>query len=197
MGRPNHSDIKRSEIVQYVYKAIQDHGIEGATLSTIASYMDGHKSLLTYYFNTKEELFIALVDWCIEEYEKFYFESIKDITDYRERYEKSIELIFSRQWHENINVKVFYSCLYLSMYNPKIKIRFKDMYRRFLESLESELTLYKEKGLINIDDISGTASYILAIVEGFDQLWITMEDSHDFEKSSKLFQQQVRTMLEG
>ena len=72
MGRKNRSDTKRSEIIKHVYDVIAESGIEGATLSRIANHMGIHKSLLTYYFHTKEEMIIALVDFITETYEKFF-----------------------------------------------------------------------------------------------------------------------------
>lgn len=197
MGRKNKSDLKKPEIVQYAYNAVRDHGIDGATLSTIASYMEGHKSLLTYYFKAKEDLIIALVDSTIEKYESFYYTSMKGVEDCHKRYKKIIDILFSQEFNEEVDYKVIYSCLYLSFFNKKIKVKVKKMFKRFIDALESELTAFVKEDIITQKDPHETAVYLVSLVEGFGLLYNSMGDSFNFKKNGTCFKKQVMQYLEN
>ena len=166
-------------------------------MSTIAAFMGGHKSLLTYYFKTKQALMVALVDDCIRRYETFYQGTIQKIDDPLKRFTTAVELLFSRQWDDAVDTTVFYACFYLSLRNEQVKSRFKKMYGRFLTLLESELDLYMQKGLIPKADSRSRAVYILSLMEGFDLLWITMGPDFDFNNHTRFIKAQVMTMLQG
>jgi len=168
MGRKNKSVEKREEIIQRLYEIIGTHGIEGATFSQIAEHIGIHKSLLTYYFKTKEEMIIALVDTITRKYIETFYDALSAIRGSHDRLEKSLDMIFSRDWVRIIDYRVFYSCFYLGLMNEEIRTRFKAMYDRLRELLVEELKDYTANGIINIDDPEKTALLIIIQLEGFD-----------------------------
>jgi AcrR family transcriptional regulator len=168
MGRKNKSEQKREEILEHVYKVISAEGVQGATFSRIAEHAGIHKSLLTYYFNTKEEMIISLVDLITDRYIERFYDMVAGITDPRERLEKSLDVVFGRQWVRIIDFRVFYSCFYLGLMNEEVRARFKAMYDRLKKILVEELKTYMARGIVRIDDPENTAIFIIIQIEGFD-----------------------------
>ena len=195
MGRKNRSDAKRTEIIKHVYDVIAESGIEGATLSRIAKHMGIHKSLLTYYFHTKEEMIIALVDFITETYESLFLDKISHISDTRQRLETALDIVFSRQWDKVINARVFYSCFYLTMMNETIRRRFHEMYERFKNVLKQELTIGRDQGIIDIEDPEQSAVFIVSLSEGYDCYWIISGDDKDAEHYGRHCKEQVKTLF--
>ncbi len=195
MGRKNRSDTKRSEILKHVYDVIGESGIEGATLSRIANHMGIHKSLLTYYFHTKEEMIIALVDFITETYEKLFLAKISHISDPRQRLETGLDIIFSRQWDKVINARVFYSCFYLTLMNETIRRRFHTMYDRFKDVLKEELTICRDQGIIDIVDPEQSAVFIVSLSEGYDCYWIITGNDKDADRYGRHCKEQIKILF--
>jgi AcrR family transcriptional regulator len=195
MGRKNRSDAKRAEIIKHVYDVIAESGIEGATLSRIAKHMGIHKSLLTYYFHTKEEMIIALVDFITETYESLFLDKISHISDTRQRLETALDIVFSRQWDKVINARVFYSCFYLTLMNETIRLRFHKMYDRFKDVLKQELTIGRDQGIIDIEDPEQSAVFIVSLSEGYDCYWIISGDDKDTDRYGRHCKEQVKTLF--
>jgi AcrR family transcriptional regulator len=168
MGRINKSDQKREEILEHVYEIISTEGVEGATFSRIAERAGIHKSQLTYYFNTKGAMIVSLVDLITDKYIERFYEMVASVTDPRARLEKSLDVIFSRQWVRIIDYRVFYSCFYLGLVNEQVRARFKAMYDRLKEILVEELKTHMARGTVTIDDPETTAVFIIIQLEGFD-----------------------------
>jgi TetR/AcrR family fatty acid metabolism transcriptional regulator len=168
MGRINRSEEKREEILGHVYEIIRSDGVEGATFSRIAEHAGIHKSLLTYYFDTKEAMIISLVDKITERYIETFHDAVSRIQDPHERLMTSLDMIFDRQWVRVIDYRVFYSCFYLGLMNEEIRRRFAAMYDRLKEILVRELSTYAAHGIVKIDDPEKTAILIIIGLEGFD-----------------------------
>ena len=195
MGRKNRSEQKREEILRHVYEIVSTQGVEGATFSRIAEHVGIHKSLLTYYFNTKEEMIISLVDVITERYIETFNDLVSRVEDPRVRLEKSLDMIFSREWVRVINFRVFYSCFYLGLMNEEIRRRFKTMYDRLKEILVRELETYMADGIVRIDDPEKTAVLIIIQLEGFDYYLAVSGYDTETEKYGRHIKEHLVTML--
>jgi TetR/AcrR family fatty acid metabolism transcriptional regulator len=195
MGRRNKSAEKREEILQHVYEVISTRGVEGATFSQIADHSGIHKSLLTYYFNTKEEMIIALVDTITQRYIETFYNALSVIRGSRERLEKSLDMIFSRDWVRIIDYRVFYSCFYLGLMNEEIRRRFKTMYDRLKEILVEELVTYQEQGIIKIDDPERIALLIIFQLEGYDYYLVVSGYDAETEQYGRYIRDHLAGML--
>lgn len=195
MGRKNRSDKKRTEILEHLYEIISKGGIEEATLSKIAKHMGVHKSLLTYYFKTKEEMIISLVDFITDKYLRTFYDMVSRIEDPRKRLEASLDVIFSQHWVRVIDYRVFYSCFYLSIVNEKIRIRFKKMYDIMKEVLVKDLEIFKNEGIIEIENPEETAVFIISMIEGFDYYLVVSGYDRKLEDYSTYLRNQIVKML--
>lgn len=195
MGRKNKSEAKREEILNHVYEIISARGVEGATFSQIAEYAGIHKSLLTYYFTTKEEMIISLVDVITRRYVQTFNAMVSGIEDPRERLEKSLDMIFGKQWVRVIDYRVFYSCFYLGLMNEAIRARFKSMYDRLKEILVEEIEGYAARGIVRIDDPETAAVLIIIQLEGYDYFLAVSGYDAKTQEYGRYIKELLTTML--
>ena len=167
------ADIRRREILESYYQVISRKGIEGASIAKIAKLMGVQPSLITHYFNTKEEMTAGLVDFLLEKYEEPYFYGIDEAADYEKRFHTLLDGIFGLDRIRFVDDGAFYSCFCLAFRNPKIRKQFEKMYDRFRTQLIRELTLYMNEGVIGKVDVSNAANVIMGLMEGlgyFEQM---------------------------
>ena len=55
-------EIRKDQILESALKVFKINGIEGTTMDEIAKHADFGKATLYYYFSSKEEIFIELLD---------------------------------------------------------------------------------------------------------------------------------------
>lgn len=62
------SDETRAEIMQATFQALRRHGYADLSIEHISAELGKSKSLLYYYYESKDEVLLALLDHAIEEY---------------------------------------------------------------------------------------------------------------------------------
>ena len=55
-------EIRKDQILESALKVFKINGIEGTTMDEIAKHADFGKATLYYYFSSKEEIFVELLD---------------------------------------------------------------------------------------------------------------------------------------
>jgi len=195
MGRKNRSEEKRLELLGHVCDVIRDDGIEGATLSRIAKRAGVHKSLLTYYFSTKDEMIVALVDFITDRYEEAFSGLVAGIDDPDRRLETSLDIIFGKQWTEIVDYRVFYSCFYLSLMNERVRERFSLMYDRLKGFLIREIDQAASRGVLNVEDTEKAAVFVMMLLEGFDYYWAVAGYVRDVEAYGEYFKTHIKKLL--
>lgn len=191
MARKNKSDQRRAEILAEVYEIIARDGIEGVTFSKVAKHIGIHKSLLSYYFENKEEMIVALVEFMAESYEKGFAEMVSGITDPKMRFEGCLDILLGEEWDRIVNPTVFYSCYYLSLLNPKIRDRYRMMYERIKEVIVEELKNSAQLGVVKIEDPEKAAVLIISIMEGFDYYWTIIGHENITKDYGRYFKTQI------
>jgi len=195
MGRKNRSQEKRLELLGHVADAIREDGIEGATLSRIAKRAGVHKSLITYYFSTKDEMIVALVDFITDQYEEAFSGLVAGIDDPDRRLETCLDIIFGRNWTQIVDYRVFYSCFYLSLMNERVRERFSLMYDRLKGFLIREIDLGRDRGIIDVEDSEKAAVFIMMLLEGFDYYWAVAGYVRDVEEYGEYFKMHIKKFL--
>ena len=56
---------RRAQIIAATYRAFIDKGFHNVTLQDISDYAGFSKGVTMYYFKSKEEVFLALLDWLV------------------------------------------------------------------------------------------------------------------------------------
>ena len=158
--------LRKREILEHFQQVLVEEGLEGASIGRIARRMGINPSLIIHYFSTKEDMIVELVDFILEKYESTFLKRLEVIDDPEERLKTGLGTIFSVDWISLVDTRAFNSCYYLSLRNPKVKVRFQKMYQHFRDYLVQEITLYMDKGIIPATDPAKDADLIIAIVEG-------------------------------
>ena len=165
MGRKSLKEARQLEIVKIFYKVAKTEGYENTSIAKIAKVMDINPSLIIHYFETKEDLTYALIDYILERYLLIYTIKNKDgvtLADLR----KTIEMLFSKKWNLLFVDGLFYTFYALCFREKRIKSK----YKVILDSLRAGLATMIEQcnagGLTTIADPQTTADYIFVMVDG-------------------------------
>ncbi|MCF8068142.1 MAG: TetR/AcrR family transcriptional regulator [Desulfobacterales bacterium] len=168
MGRKSKTIERQAEILEHLIHMLNKEGLEGTSLSKISSHMGVNKSLLAHYFKSKDEMMVALVDNIIDRYKQTYKKMFEGVEEPKERLEIFLNTLISLDWEigDEISDIVFYSCFYLRFRNDRISSRLKKLYEYINKVFLEEIMLYKENGIINVEDPEEAATFILTLGEG-------------------------------
>jgi len=184
MGRKSKSEIRKPEILEHFYQILSEYGYAGATLEKTAQRMGVHSSLIIHYFNTKEDMTVALVDSITEKYENFAREKVASLSEPEERLQAYLDILLSREWINLIDKRVFYTCLELNFRIPRVRKRLHKMYNRFKQLLIDELTELMHNGVIQAKDPEKLSVFVMSLLEGFHMYEAFVDESPSFEEIS-------------
>ena len=166
MGRKSLKEIRQLEIIKVFYKVAKKEGLENTSIAKIAKVMDINPSLIIHYFQTKEELTYALIDYLLDKYLLIYKIGKDSNVPPREALVTVVDDLFSRKWNKLFDDGLFYSCYSLTFREKKVK----GMYLKITESLRAQLAALiercREAQLIEVRDSRFTADLIFALVDG-------------------------------
>ncbi len=166
MGRKSLKEIRQLEIIKVFYQVAKKEGLENTSIAKIAKVMDINPSLIIHYFQTKEELTYALIDYLLDKYLLIYKVGKDNKVPPLEALATVLNDLFSRKWNKLFDDGLFYSCYALTFREKKVK----GMYHKITESLREQLTALiercKKAQLIEVNDSRLTADLIFALVDG-------------------------------
>ena len=168
MRKNKKAEFRKPEILENYYQVLIEEGFEGASIGKIAKRMDIHPSLIIHYFKSKDNMTFELVELLIEKYLEPGFLNFNHITDLEQRFYTLIDTIFSIEWSRTINPGLHFGFYYLSFRNPAIHERYKAMIKQFRDYLIGELELFRENGILKIDDVKKAADIIVTLMEGLE-----------------------------
>jgi AcrR family transcriptional regulator len=118
MGRKSLKEERQREIIKVFYKVAKKEGYENTSIAKIAKVMDINPSLVIHYFETKEDLTYALIDYILERYLLiFTVEQKKGVTI--ADLQKTIEMLFSKKWNLLFDDGLFYTFYALAFREKK------------------------------------------------------------------------------
>lgn len=166
MGRKSLKETRQLEIIKVFYKVAKKEGLENTSIAKIAKVMNINPSLIIHYFQTKEELTYALIDYILEKYLLIYRVGRDEKTPLHEALIQVIDDLFSKKWNKLFDDGLFYSCYALTFREKKVK----GMYKNLTDSLRKRLAALIERckaaQVIEVDDPRRTADLIFALVDG-------------------------------
>jgi AcrR family transcriptional regulator len=195
MGRKSLKETRQKEIVQVFYKLAKREGLENTSIAKIAKEMDINPSLIIHYFQTREDLTYALIDYILDKYRLIYQVKKKESKDPQTSLLEIIDNIFSKKWNTLFDDGLFYSCYALSFREPQIR----DLYRKMLDSLRDLLCAKIEEcvshGLLDIQDPARVADNVFVLVDGAYFYLSLMTDKADYEERLARYKAQAVEML--
>jgi AcrR family transcriptional regulator len=183
MERKDIPDQRRREILESCYQVIARKGLEGATLKRIGREMGVAPSLLIHYFQNKEELMIALVEYMAEKMINTLVPGLEEIAGAKDRLAYYIEKTLNFDVTQTVDDKVFYGCFYLSLQEERIRQSFRRMYIHDADFLTGLINDYiEEEGVTDID-AEQIAVQITAYIEGFYIYRLVFGETPEFQKA--------------
>ena len=184
MRRRHKAETRKPEILENYYHVLIEEGFEGASIGKIAQRMNIHPSLIIHYFKNKENLTSELAAWLIEKYEApelLQFDHIKNV---EQRFHALIETIFSFEWSRTVDPGVHFGFYYLSFRDQNIRRQFTVMFKRFRDYLIRELEIYKNEGIVKVEDVRKAADMIVTLMEGLEFHAHFLSEGQSFEDFS-------------
>ncbi len=170
MGRKSKKTVRRREILKTSYDQILEEGIEGLTFKKIGLRMEVAPSLISHYFDTKDELMVSVVEYMLKTMDTVYLEKLERLNTAAERLEFFLEETINLYIAQSVADAVWYSCFGLSMHHSKIMEGFEKVYDRDLETCTKLVKDYcEEQGLV-CEHPYTEAVKLISFVEGLNLL---------------------------
>lgn len=162
------AEARKPEILENYYQVLIEEGFEGTSIGKIAKRMSIHPSLIIHYFKTKENMTVELVDLLIQKYQAPELLRFDPTLDAEQRFGALLDTIFSFEWSRTVDPGVHFGFYYLSFRNQAIRLRFRDMFKRFRDYLVDELDAYKKEGIVKVADVEKAADAVVTLMEGLE-----------------------------
>ena len=195
MGRKSLAPVRRAEILKHFYEVLVKEGIEGASIARIAKHMGVYPGHITHYFKNKEEMLIELVESLMKEYAEQLIPQWEKIQDPGKRIHKILDMVFSVDWAEFLNNRVFFACFYLSLSNRKIHSLINQAYERFFRILTDEIENCIKPGISDKVDTAAIADMMIVQMEGISIYNIILRDKQRIEAASRMAKEIVLDLL--
>ncbi len=196
MGRKSISHIRKPEILRHTYKVVEEEGFMGMTIGKVATRMGVNSGLLIHYFKSKEGLIMEMVDYLYDSSMTVYLEELKKYTTPKERLEGLLDMVFDTSGTMPQRDAVFWSCYAMGFRNEQIKVKIKDLMKRFIDFGIAEMEAWEENGLVKIADKERAAETILALSEGFGILRNSVDDVATLKEISLFMKKTALMALE-
>lgn len=165
MGRKSLKETRQLEIIKMFYKVAKKEGYENTSIAKIAKVMDINPSLIIHYFETKEDLTYALIDFILDRYLLIFPLKEKGKITIKELKE-TVESLFTKKWNLLFDDGLFYTFYALAFREKKIKAKYKailDALRRNLAYMIEQCNAQNET---EVADPKSAADFIFVLVDG-------------------------------
>ena len=160
------AEVRKPEIIYSFYETILEEGFEGASIAKVAARIGIHPSLILHYFQSRENMTLALVDFVVAEYTRLLNRFKVTGGPSRERLQRLLETIWSRDYYEKIHIAASFSILSVGFRNEAIYAKIQELYHRFKRFLVREFTILSDSGVIRTADPGHAAETIITLIEG-------------------------------
>ncbi len=185
-------------MLEHTYNTLLEESLESASFAKIAQKAGIAPSLITHYFNSKEELIFALTDYMTEKYDAFLMQDFQQIHDKAKRLEAIISTRLREYTCTTVDDRVWYNVFALALRSPTVKNKIQDMYLRDQDALVQQL-----KGCAARDiapaELETLARTITIGMEGLgyfaamDLEGVSLDE--ETRRLEKMFLQKARTVL--
>jgi len=180
-------------IMEATYRALREHGYADLTIQRIADEYGKSTAAVHYYYDTKDELLAAFLDYLLER----FVDSIHDVetTDPEERLELLLdELLIKPQENPDLSVALL-EMRSQAPYKEAFSERFKqnDEYIRYM--LKAVVNHGIDEGVFNDVDADHVTRSLMTIVDGARTRAVVLDDSDGLETARRTAREYVDAML--
>ena len=191
---------RRKELILIAYDHIAKRGFEGLRVRAIAAEAGINNATLHYYFSTKEDLIIGVVDYMIEKFSKSnsYESASKESRDAWKEMRAELEDARHRFRDAHDQIVVFTELLIRSLRDPAIAHIFKkldDSWRGYLISIIEQGI---RQGIFRAElDPAVTATLVMLEIKGFGYQMIGENNQRIADEVFDQLALQVESWLSG
>ncbi|HVU56495.1 MAG TPA: TetR family transcriptional regulator [Puia sp.] len=196
MGRSSLKEPRQKEIVKAFYKLAKKEGLENASFAKTAESIGITPGLIIHYFETKEHLIYALVEYILDKYLLiFHVPASGGKNDALYSLLKAIDNIFSHKWNTLFDDGVSYSCYALSFRNKIIMKKYKLLLDTLRKQLEELIVRCVEEGALEVEDPAATADIIFIIADGAYYYLSLTDDKKEYITKLGQYKQRAINLL--
>ena len=171
---------KQELIIEVAQKLFARYGFKKTTIDEIARLAHIAKGGIYYYFDSKEDIFRAV----LEKENRLWNKRVKEATGRANTPQEKLRAYFLARMSYLRELSNFYSALreeYLEHYSFVENIR-KKYFREEIEIVKAILKEGTEKGVFQIEDLELMAFVIVATLKGLEYSWTMEIPTPDIEK---------------
>lgn len=180
-------------IMEATYRALREHGYADLTIKRIANEYGKSTAAVHYYYDTKDELLAAFLDFLLER----FVDSIHDVetTDPEERLELLLdELLVKPQENPDLSIALL-EMRSQAPYKEAFSERFQqnDEYIRYM--LKAVVNHGIDEGVFNDVDADHVTRSLMTIVDGGRTRAVVLDDLEELETARRTASEYVDAML--
>ncbi len=167
LKKRQNAEVRKPDILSHFYQVLKEEGLEGASIGKVARSMSIHPSLIIHYFQNKDNLVLALVDRLIHDAGVIFRKLSIQTGDPEKRLRNLVDIFFSEEWYRMSDIGTDFGVLSLSIRNPQVETKIRDMYALLKKLIMNELRMVIEAGGNSIRYPDRAAEIIITIYEGY------------------------------
>jgi AcrR family transcriptional regulator len=180
-------------IMEATYRALREHGYADLTIQRIADEYGKSTAAVHYYYDTKDELLAAFLDYLLEQ----FVDSIHDVetTDPEERLKLLLdELLVKPQENPDLSIALL-EMRSQAPYKEAFSERFQqnDEYIRYL--LKAVINHGIDEGVFNDVDADHVTRSLMTIIDGARTRAVVLDDPEALETARRTASEYVDAML--
>ncbi|RDI72496.1 TetR family transcriptional regulator C-terminal domain-containing protein [Halopelagius longus] len=183
------------EIMSATHRALQKHGYADLTIKRIAEEYGKSTAAIHYYYDTKEELLAAFLDYLLER----FVASVRDVetTDPEERLELLLDrLLANPEEHRDLSVAML-EMRSQAPHNETFDERFRqnDEYLRYM--LKAVINHGIDEGTFEDVDADHVTRALMTIVDGARTRAVVLDETEALEAARRTADEYVDAILMG
>jgi len=178
---------KKRQIQRAALLAFSRKGYHRTTMRDIADFAGIGKSTIYEYFESKEELFLSLIDFAGSQFLENIKKAVKDIRDPLAALKKILNASTQsyRDWRDFLRLIILFfgeTTADRELSSPKFIARLKNFYEILREELRLIVERGIEEGIFRDVDPQDVSSFLIALIDGLSFHWLIEELSPDERK---------------
>lgn len=180
--RPDVSEVRKNQIIEAATTVFTRHGFDKARMDDIVEESGLSKGTLYWYFKSKDEIIIAILDRIFG----WEFAHAREMLEHEDSAIKKLELFTQTIIEDFIKMKpivpIFFDFWALSVRRKSVNRAMNQYYQSYLEIIKPIIQLGIEQGEFRPVNVEEAAITISAAFEGIFLYWAYFPEMIDFEK---------------
>ncbi len=187
---------RRAEIIESTFFCIALKGYSNITMQDIADSAGVSKGVIHYYFRSKEDLFLSVLEKLIKDLDSHLGKRVDRARTPPEKIRAIINAVFEKT-RENQKFQVVLLDFWAhSTKNPILKAATANQYARYRHLAKKIIAEGIEKEYFKDCDPARVASALIGLIEGLTIQWIFDEKAFELSRAQKMTEEIVMGFLQ-